>query len=166
MANSADKYHRAISGVQSEMLSKTLATRMTKPWTGLSEAYSGMGWYADIVFKNKGMTGTLELEPLRLSPNAPFTLRCRVKNTGFFPWRKDAKPHLVFNRAATKLGIPETVEIPVLLSVFGDSQVVEIQGVAPQTWSDEELTCTLTFPTKTLGPDQTVALKLVATDAP
>lgn len=163
--DNAEQLHQAMMTVPGNMISSTIQNRMTRPWIGMAEALVGMGWYAQSVFNTAGMSGGIQVEPLRLTPGKSCTLRCRITNTGFYPWTLEGRPRIILSKEAQQFGFPKEIKLTNPLMVYGDTQVIEINGTAPQNSEVKDMTCTLEFP-KSLGANQSKTVELSWTDLP
>ncbi len=87
---------------------------------------------------------------LQFRPGKPFTLKVELGNTGVCPWLPTVGQYLEIAGDGEKLGLPKSLAFLKEPMVFGDTQVVELQGVAPAQPGEGELDVKLHDPFRTL----------------
>lgn len=142
----AAQYNRALAAVPGKMMSKVVQAGMTVAWIGMAERLVGMEWYSHTSLGQRPLNGQITIEPVTIAAGKAFTLRCRVRNTGFYPWQGKLRPTLSSSQEAQQLSltrVPDTSEPQIL---YGDEHIVEFHGMAPGIAGEATVTWTLSYP--------------------
>jgi hypothetical protein len=161
--DSSARYNRSLAAAPGKMMAHVVQVGMTAPWLGLAERLVGMEWYSHAALSERPMSGQLEIEAPPIEAGKEFIVRCRVRNTGFYPWSGKTRPRLSIDEAAKPLALHRDGAEDEAMVVYGDEPIVEFRGVAPAESGEVRATWTLAFP-EGLGQtvSKTVLLKWTA----
>jgi hypothetical protein len=126
----AEGYDREAAAMPGQMIARTRANQLTRPW---QEWVSGYDASLDGLLKVKQFAGELAVSPGEVPAGRPFTLRVRLRNLGVIPWVAGAGEHLEFRGDAGRLGLPTRWDYDGPAMAFGDRREIEVRGVAPPT---------------------------------
>ncbi|HOD49899.1 MAG TPA: hypothetical protein PLJ71_01710 [Candidatus Hydrogenedentes bacterium] len=141
----ARKYANALEQAPGGMFEAT--RNMTMPYKEWMAGYDG---WLDPLLDRPQFAGTLDAEPVTLTPGQPFTLRLVLRNTGICPWIAEAGQRLTIE-GASQAGLPEAWVYDGEPAAPGDTRTIEFEGRAPDTPGKSELTIVFYNPYRVAG---------------
>ena len=125
----ADAYDREAATMPAQMIARTRANQLTRPW---KEWVGGYDASLDGLLKVRQFAGRLTASPEEISAGRPFTLRVHLRNTGVWPWTSRVGPRLETRGEAGRVGLPDAWQYEGAEMVFGDARTIELRGTAPK----------------------------------
>jgi len=86
-----------------------------------------------------------------LTAGQPFTLRVELANTGVCPWIADAAQWIELDGGSETLGLPTALTYDGPPIAPGERGAVELQGVAPETPGEAQITIKFSNPYRATG---------------
>jgi len=138
----AEPFCKEAASVGGDMMKA--AQKLLPPFREKGDGYHP--WKLDPLLEIKQFSGAIRLSPGELRAGRAFELRLDIENTGVFPWVEGKGVQIKLKGEVEKLGLPSVWHYKGDPLVFGDRRTVTLDGTAPETPGELEITFELICP--------------------